>query len=132
MPNTEEPHNTDKFVKSIAGTDSVSKQWREAHEETASLTSLDIHHANARLANALAQETEDLIQYRTKFSKFFAWIYLGWIFFITLLLFLRGFVPTFDLSDVVMSVLLGSFTVTILTPAIVLARYLFRYRNNTS
>lgn len=88
--------------------------------------------AKARLALAQAQETEDLIKYRNRFSKYFGTIYLVWIVIVTGLLFIRGFLTSFNLSDMVMSILLGSFTVTILTPAIVLARYLFRtYRQNT-
>lgn len=118
----------DKSVSSIAD-DQTS--WPETHEKAASLYDLDIHKAEARLATAQAQETEDLIAYRTKFSKFFAGIFIGWISIVTLLLLTRGFYTEFNLSDLVMSVLLGSFTITILTPSIVFARYLFRSINGT-
>lgn len=115
--------------KSVSAVADDQTSWQETHEKAASQHDLDIHKAEARLATAQAQETEDLIEYRTKFSKFFAVIYIGWISIVTGLLLLRGFYTEFNLSDLVMSVLLGSFTITILTPPIVFARYLFRSVN---
>lgn len=131
MPEGSVSDGSNLVNKSISAVADDQTSWQETHEKAASLYDLDIHKAEARLATAQAQETEDLIEYRTKFSKFFVGIYFGWISIVTGLLLLRGFYTGFDLSDLVMSVLLGSFTITILTPSIVFARYLFRSVNGS-
>lgn len=132
MPTDNALLDSDEISRKVSPTENDIDEWREAHERIASETALDIYLAQARLARAQADETEDLIKYRTRFSRYFLSIYFVWIVLVTILLFLRGFNHNFNLSDFVMSFLLGSFTVTILTPAIVLARYLFgTNRKNT-
>lgn len=121
-----------EFSKVLSTSEEQTPKWKEDHAKDVSQYEVYIRQAEAKLAYVEAQEIEDLINSRKKFSIFFAIVYILWIAFIVLLTFLRGYDDNFDLSDLVMSVLLGSFTVTILTPALVFARYLFRTKRRNS
>ena len=80
-----------------------------------------------RLAGAAADEHEDRNKKRYRYANFFVGIALGWLVFVGLIIIANGFKDfPFSLSDRVIMLLLGTATINVLAPAVLLAKYLFR------
>ena len=83
-----------------------------------------------RQAAARADEIEQRNDKRYTYANIFVGIALGWLIFVGLIVLLSGLdIIPLSLSDTAIVTLLGTATVNILAPAILLAKYLF---NNQS
>ena len=86
----------------------------------------ELEQQEARLARALADEQDDKNKKRYHYANIFVWIALGWLIFVGLIVISTGFADCpFSLSDRVVMLMLGTATVNVLAPAILLAKYLF-------
>ena len=86
-----------------------------------------------RLEHAKATEHEQRNAKRYKYANTFTWIAIGWIIFVGIVIISKGFngfsVYPFDISDGIVLMMLGTAMVNVLTPAYLLARYLFNIQS---
>ena len=71
---------------------------------------------------------QQLIVQRGRFAKLFVWVAIGWLAFVAITIILTALSPCpfkFELSDNIIIVLLGTGTINVLAPAVLVAKYLF-------
>ena len=86
-----------------------------------------------RLEQARATEHEQRNEKRYRYANTFTWIAIGWIVFVGAVILLKGFGGyqeySFEISDGIVMMMLGTAMVNVLTPAYLLARYLFNIQS---
>lgn len=86
-----------------------------------------------RLEQAKATEHEQRNEKRYRYANTFTGLAIGWIVFVGAVILLKGFNGfqeyTFVVSDGIVLMMLGTAMVNVLTPAYLLARYLFNIQS---
>lgn len=117
-------------TKSLDSTESDRLSWQEQQLREQGEYDLDLQNARVREAHSRADELEDRVAQRIRYARIFVSWGWSWVIIVLIISVFSGIAAIpFRLSDPVLMFLLGSGTVNVLTPAFLVAKYLFGESN---